>query len=169
MTELSTSLRYFCTSGRFSAALVRSDDVRVAATRVPMVAARPDVEMVGLVLPRVNLPHSGWPLDSQPLGLVANASTSDQPIGVFGQPSALAIGSGMASTSGVEVTEGMSAELPLTRAGLSLAVRSVLSRLTHVEAAGVHTSGAGPFSDSSQPAARLASPVPEATELTTMS
>src|SRR5664279_4836239 len=102
MTELSTSLRYFCTSGLFSAALVRSDDVPVAATRVPMVAARPEVETVGLVLPRVNLPHSGWPLDAQPCGSVASASTSDQPICASGQPRAFAIGSGMASTNGVE-------------------------------------------------------------------
>ena len=69
-----------------------------------MVAARPEVDTFGLVLPRVNLPHSGWPLDAQPCGSVASASTSAQPIGVSGQPSALAIGSGIASTSGVDVT-----------------------------------------------------------------
>ena len=53
--------------------------------------------------------------------------------------------------------------------GRSLAVRSLFSRLTQVDAAGVQTSGAGPFSVSSQPAARFASAVPEATEVTAMS
>src|SRR6478672_11874793 len=166
MTELSTSLRYFCTSGRCTAAWVRSDDGPVAATRVPIVAARPEVETFGLVLPRVNLPHSGWPLDAQPCASVANASTSDQPIGASGQPSAFAIGSGMASTNGVEVTPD---DVAGTMFGRSLAVRSLRSRLSQVEAAGVQTSGAGPFSVSSQPAARFASAVPEAAEVTAMS
>ena len=39
----------------------------MAATRVPMVAASPEVDTFGLVLPRVNLPHSGWPLDGPAL------------------------------------------------------------------------------------------------------
>src|SRR4051794_5048717 len=103
MTDDSTSFRYCWTSGRCSAAWVRSDDVPVAATRVPMVAASPEVETVGFVLPRVNFPHSGCPFDAQPCGSVASASTSDQPIGWSGQPNAFAIGSGIASTSGVEV------------------------------------------------------------------
>src|SRR6476646_10783645 len=113
MTELSTSFRYFCTSGRCSAAWVRSDEVPVAATRVPMVAASPEVETLGFVLPRVNLPHSGCPLEAQ--------------------PRALATGSGMASTSGVEVT---TEELAGTLFGRSLAVSSLRSRLTQVDAAG---------------------------------
>ena len=53
--------------------------------------------------------------------------------------------------------------------GRSLAVRSLLSRLTQVDAAGVQTSGAGPFSASSHPAARFASAVPDAADVTTMS
>ncbi len=53
--------------------------------------------------------------------------------------------------------------------GRSLAVRSLRSRLTQVDAAGVHTSGAGPFRVSSQPAARFASAVPDAAEVTAMS
>src|SRR5664280_1287542 len=169
MTELSTSFRYCCTSGFCNAAVVRSEDVPVAATRVPIVAARPDVEIVGFVLPRVNLPHSGCPLDAQPCGSLASASTSAQPIGASGQPSAVAIGCGMASTSGVDVTDGRTAGAALTKFGLSLAVRSVLSRLTQVDAAGVQTSGGVPLRVASQPAARLASPEPDATELTTTS
>src|SRR5664279_100960 len=169
MTELSTSLRYCCTSGRCSAAVVRSEDVPVAATSVPIVAARPEVEMVGFVLPRVNLPHSGCPLEAQPCGSLASASTSAQPIGVSGQPRAVAIGCGMANTSGVDVTDGRSAGAVLTRSGLSLAVRSVFSKLTQVDAAGVQTSGGVPLRLASQPAARFASPVPDATELTTTS
>ncbi len=53
--------------------------------------------------------------------------------------------------------------------GRSFAVRSLWSRLTQVEAAGVQTSGAGPLAVSSHPAARLASAVPDAAELTAMS
>src|SRR6476620_7657304 len=116
MTEVSTSFRYFCTSGFCRAAWVRSDEVPVAATRVPMVAARPEVDTLGLVLPRVNLPHSGCPLDAQPCGSVARASTSDQPMGASGQPSALAIGSGIASRSGLDVTDSRP-ELSFTRFG----------------------------------------------------
>src|SRR4051812_5267407 len=106
-----------------------------------MVAASPDVETVGLVLPRVNLPHSGCPFDAQPCLSVASARTSDQPISASGQPNALAIGSGMASTSGVDA---MLSDVAGTMFGRSFAVRSLLRRLTQVDAAGVQTSGAGP-------------------------
>ena len=135
---------------------------------MPIVAASPDVDTVGFVLPRVNFPHSGCPFDAQPCGSVASASTSAQPIGVSGHPNAFAIGSGIASTSGVDVTES-TPELSLTRFGRSLAVRSLCNRLTQVDAAGVQTSGDGPFRVSSHPAARLASAVPDAAEVTTMS
>ena len=53
--------------------------------------------------------------------------------------------------------------------GRSFAVRSLCSRLTQVDAAGVHTSGDGPFSVSSHPAARFASAVPDAAEMTATS
>ena len=76
------------------------------------------------------------------------------------------MGLGMASTRGVEVTDFDSSGRML---GLSLATRSLRSKVTQVEAAGVQTSGAGPFAAASQPAARFASPVPEATEVTTTS
>src|SRR6476661_5521770 len=168
MTELSTSLRYCCTSGRCSAAAVRSDEVPVAATRVPMVAANPEVETFGLVLPRVNRPHSGWPLAAQPCGSRANVRTSDQPIGASGQPSVVAIGWGIANTNGVEVTEAKVGLSP-TMLARSVAVRSLFSRLTQVDAAGVQTSGAGPFSVGFQPAARVASAVPDAAAVTVMS
>ena len=132
-----------------------------------MVAANPDVETVGLVLPRVNLPHSGCPLVAQPWGSRARVNTSDQPIGASGQPSALAIGSGIASTSGVDATARGGAAG--TMFGRSFVVRSLRSRLTQVDAAGVQTSGAGPFSTSSHPAARADSALPEATDVTAMS
>src|SRR6476661_2713509 len=144
MTDVSTSLRYCCTSGCCSAAVVRSEEVPVAATRAPMVAANPEVDTFGLVLPRVNRPHSGWPLAAQPCGSRASVRTSDQPIGVSGQPSAAAIGWGIANTNGVEVTEA-NVGLSPTMFARSLAVRSLVSRLTHVEAAGVQTPGAWPF------------------------
>ena len=145
---------------------MRSEEVPVAATRVPMVAARPEVDTVGFVLPRVNFPHSGWPFDAQPFGWVANANTSAQPIGVSGHPRAFAIGSGIASTSGVDVTDS---DVAGTMSGRSLAVRSLRSRLTHVDAAGVQTSGCGPSSLLSHPAASVASAAPDAIEVTTMS
>jgi len=75
---------------------------------------------------------------------------------------------GIASTSGVDVTESRP-ELSFTRFGLSLAVRSLCSRLTQVDAAGVQTSGDGPFNVSSHPAARFDSAVPDAAEVTAMS
>src|SRR6478672_5212869 len=168
MTEVSTSLRYCCTSGRCSAAAVRSEEVPVAATRVPMVAANPEVETFGLVLPRVNRPHSGWPLAAHPWGSRARVSTSDQPIGVFGQPSAVAIGWGIAKTNGVEATEA-NVGLSPTMFARSFAVRSLRSRLTQVDAAGVQTSGAGALAVWSQPAARIDSAVPDAAEVTVMS
>src|SRR4051794_29416050 len=131
-----------------------------------MVAASPEVEIDGLVLPRVNLPHSGWPLVAQPCGSLASASTSDQPISAVGQPSASAIGCGMASTSGVEVTDGNGVLDAGSMSGRSSATRSLRSRLTQVDAAGVQTSGRAPKSFSSQPLASAASPVPEATDRT---
>src|SRR6478609_7121289 len=166
MTEVSTSLRYCWTSGCWIAAAVRSEEVPVAATRAPMVAANPEVETFGLVLPRVNRPHSGWPLAAHPWGSRANVSTSDQPIGVSGQPSAVAIGWGIANTNGEDVTD---VDVAGRMFGRSFAVRSLFSRLTQVDAAGVQTSGAGPFAVSSQSAARFASAVPEAAGVTAMS
>src|SRR6478672_7855277 len=168
MTEVSTSLRYCCTSGCCSAAAVRSEDVPVAATSAPTVAANPEVETFGLVLPRVNRPHSGWPLAAQPCGSRASVRTSDQPIGVSGQPSVVAIGWGIANTNGVAVTEA-NVGLSPTMFARSFAVRSLFSRLTQVDAAGVQTSGAGPFAVWSQPAARVASAVPDAAAVTAMS
>src|SRR6478736_9164271 len=168
MTDVSTSFRYCCTSGCCSAAAVRSEEVPVAATRAPMVAANPEVETFGLVLPRVNRPHSGWPLAAHPWGSRARVSTSDQPIGVSGQPSALAIGWGIANTNGVDATEAKVGLSP-TMFARSFAVRSLRSRLTQVDAAGVQTSGAGPFADSSQPAARFDSAVPDAAGVMAMS
>ena len=74
----------------------------VAATNAPMVAERPDVDTLGLVLPNLNVPHSGWPLDAQPRGSLARLSRSDHPIAACGQPNAFAFGSGIASTIGVD-------------------------------------------------------------------
>src|SRR3954451_2637476 len=65
-----------------------------------MVAFSPAVEMFGFVLPSRNLPHSGWPYFAQPAGSVASVARSFQPIGFAGQPSASAIGFGIATVSG---------------------------------------------------------------------
>ena len=56
---------------------------------------------MGLVLPSRNRPHSGWPLSAQPFSARDSARMSDHPIGWSGQPSASAIGRGMAITRGV--------------------------------------------------------------------
>src|SRR3954463_3270619 len=66
-----------------------------------MVSLRALVEKCGLVLPSRNEPHSGWPLLAQPWGSAARANRSLNPMAVAGQPSALAIGWGMAIVSGV--------------------------------------------------------------------
>ena len=86
-------------------ALVRSVERPVAATSWPMVAASPEVEMLGFVLPSLKSPHSGCPTLAQPSGLLARARISVQPMRVSGQPSASAIGRGIAMTSGVVVTD----------------------------------------------------------------
>ena len=90
----------------------------MAATNAPTVASSPEVEMFGLVFPSRNLPHSGCPTDAHPSGSLAIVRMSDQPSCLRGQPSAVAIGSGIARTSGVEVIDSAvagrfaSAEVP---------------------------------------------------------
>ena len=66
-----------------------------------MVALSALVEKLGLVFPSRNGPHSGCPYAPHPSGLRAKARMSEYPSGVFGYPSASAIGFGIAMTSGV--------------------------------------------------------------------
>src|SRR5262245_5029646 len=146
-------------AGLFRSLTRRSDERPVAAMNVPTVAASPEVERKGLVLPRLNRPHSGWPLLPQPAEFLLSASTSDQPIALFGQPSASAMGLGMASTSGVLTMLGFESA---SICPWSLADRSCRSRPSQVLAAGVHTSGFGPSTDSFQPRARADSAPPDA-------
>ena len=120
-------------------------------------ALSPEVEKRGLVLPSLKRPHSGWPLEPQPLGSFASANRSLQPIGVAGQPSASAIGRGIATTSGVCAMLGSSAG---TRSSLSWDVRSWRSSTAHDDAAGLHTSGRGPSIDSFHPRASACSAPP---------
>jgi hypothetical protein len=147
---------------------VRSLDRPVAAKYAPTVAFSPDVEKCGLVLPRRNCPHSGWPTEPQPFGSLVRPRTSDQPIGLFGQPSASAIGLGMARTSGDCATVGI---FPSgTTLPLSVAVLFCFNRVTQDAAAGVQTCGAGPPSRlASQPAASASIAAPEAFEVTVTS
>ena len=80
-----------------------------------MVALNALVEKLGLVFPSRNGPHSGCPYAPQPSGLRASARMSAYPSGVFGYPSASAIGFGIAMTSGVScsgVPAGAIAFLP---------------------------------------------------------
>src|SRR5258707_3225374 len=101
----------------------------------PMVAERPDVETLGLVLPNLKAPHSGWPLEAHPRGSFARLSRSDQPIAACGQPNAFAFGSGIARTIGVETTDSLSAD---RMSGRSCDPRSVRRRCSHVHAARDH-------------------------------
>src|SRR5437868_14765182 len=98
-----------------------------------MVALRALVEKLGLVLPSLNGPHSGWPWLAQPFGSRASARMSAQPIGVAGYPRASAIGRGMAITSGVSwigfASEGASGGWPWS-------VRRWLTIAPHDDAAG---------------------------------
>ena len=59
--------------------------------------------------PNLNVPHSGWPWRDQPSADTANAATSLQPSGFSGQPSAFAIGSQNAITTGESTIGGASA------------------------------------------------------------
>lgn len=148
-------------------AAVRSDDVPVAAKYAPMVALRPEVEMLGFVLPSLNLPHSGWPYFAQPCGSVASVERSRQPMPLPGQPSASDIGFGMAMNSGALATDGSSPSATID--GRSAAASRCLSRLTQPDAAGVQTSGRGPSTASFQPCASACMAVPELFDLTSTS
>ena len=97
-----------------------------------MSADSPLVEKFGLVLPSRNAPHSGWPREPQPAPSRARASTSAQPRGVSGQPSASAMGRGIAMTSGVSMKLAASVG---AIAGCPASDRCWLSTCPHVEAA----------------------------------
>src|SRR5512132_3531313 len=123
-----------------------------------MVAFSPEVEKFGLVLPSRNRPHSGWPLLAQPFWLLARSSISRQPSLRFGQPSASAIGRGIAITSGDAAIRGTSGG---TRLGLSAPAPRCCSSVTQPEEAGDQTSGRGPSAASFQPLASAAMAAPD--------
>ena len=135
----------------------------VAATNAPMVAERPDVDTLGLVLPNLKAPHSGWPLEAHPRGSLARLSRSDHPIAVCGQPNAFAFGSGIARTIGVETTDSLSAA---RMSGRSCDARSWRSSCSHVDAAGDHASGAGPHAGSQLASVNRDSATPDAIAVT---
>jgi hypothetical protein len=80
-----------------------------------------------------------------------------------GQPSASAIGFGMAMTSGVCAIDGVSAG---TRSPLSWAAVRCCSSTDQDRDAGVQTSGRGPSTCSFQPRASASMAPPEALEVT---
>src|SRR5207253_10538812 len=88
-----------------------------------------EVLISGSVWPQLKRPHSGWPYLPQPCGSLIRASISLQPIGLFGQPSASAIGFHIEMTTGVS-TSGL-ADLAMLALPLSC-----LSTSSHVEADG---------------------------------
>src|SRR6266542_2442996 len=89
-----------------------------------MVAFSPEVEKLGLVLPSRNGPHSGWPNLAQPVPDRARSSISVQPSFLPGQPSASAIGRGMAMTSGEAAIFGTSGGTSLGRSADSCQPRA---------------------------------------------
>ncbi len=146
---------------------MRSEETPVAAKYEPIVACRPDVEKFGLVLPRRNAPHSACPYFPQPDGSRASESRSPKPSGLRGQPSASAIGFGIARTSGVCAMLGRSlGRSPGTRSALSCAAVRWRSSTAHDVLAGLHTSGRGPSIASSQPLASASVAPPDALETT---
>jgi len=131
------------------------------------VACRPEVDRLGLVLPSRNSPHSGWPYFFQPSGSVASAARSDQPIAFLGQPSASAMGRGIAMVSGEVMIGGNSPSG--TGEGLSSAPVRSRSMAGQTLAAGLHTSGRLPSVRSSQPRASASMAMPEFLESTWIS
>ena len=97
-------------------------------------ADSPEVEKSGLVWTSLKAPNSGLPNAAQPLPEVASLSTSAKPSFFFGQPSARAIGSHIAITSGVRTIEGASSGVY----GLSA---SKFSSRPHSDEAGDHATG----------------------------
>ncbi len=78
-------------------------------------------------------------------------------MGLSGHPSASAIGWGIAITSGLCTREGRSAGMGLGRSSVA---ESCSTSTAHDVDAGVHTSGLGPSSDSSQPRASAVAAAP---------
>src|SRR4051794_19440493 len=102
-------------------------------------ASRPAVDFSGSVMPNLNCPHSGLLSAAQPAGLDAYLlTTSCQVTFSLGQPSASAIGLGIAITAGVRAMLGC-------RSGIiRSAIAAVEARRTQADESGTHTSGAGP-------------------------
>ena len=125
----------------------------VAANTAAISASIPGVDRLGSVLPSLKAPHSGWPNVFQPFCSATTPTSSRQPTLVLGQPSASAIGLGMAITIGVVATLGYSRGISTA---CPLACWRSATWSAQVEAAGTQTSGRGPWVDSSQPAERAA-------------
>ncbi len=116
----------------------------------------PLVEKLGFVLPSRNGPHSGCPTAPQPAGSLASGARSANPIGSFGQPSASAIGWGMAMTSGVSMNG--------VPAGASSAPARSLTMPAHADAAGDQMTGGSPFASGfGQPSGISVAARPDAT------
>src|SRR6266571_4992557 len=128
-----------------------------------MVAFSPDVEKLGLVLPSRNAPHSGWPNLPQPCRSPASSRSLRHPSFCLGQPSASAIGRGIAITRGEAATLGTLGGISF---GLSALAVRCWSRVTHPEEAGDQTSGRGPSTASFQPRASAAIAAPDALVVT---
>ena len=90
--------------------------------------------------PNLNAPHSGWPKRDQPAPLVAKVATSAQPTGLSGQPSARAIGSHIAITTGDSTMDGASpTTLRAAPAAPPFSAQRSLSTSTSSDDAGDHT------------------------------
>src|SRR3954465_6028241 len=126
-----TALRAFGFAMSFS---VSPSFLPSAAKYSATTADSPEVEKSGLVWTSLKAPNSGLPNAAPPLPEVDSLSTSANPSFFFGQPSARAIGSHIAITSGVRTMEGA----PSGVYGLSA---SKLRSRPHSDEAGDHATG----------------------------
>src|SRR5258705_2538740 len=104
-----------------------------------MRASRPAVDCSGSLMPNLNAPQSGLLYFAQPCGSAATLLImSCQDRSPLGQPSASAIGFGMARTDGVRARLGC-------RSGIiRSAIAAVDARRTHALESGTPTSGGTP-------------------------
>ena len=85
-------------------------------------AESPVVDVLGLVFEILNDPHTSLPTLPQPAGSTHSCSMSVMLIGASGQPSAVAMASGIPNTTGVRVNDSGS---PTSAGDAAAATRSV--------------------------------------------
>ena len=97
----------------------------VASYDCMRIVERPVVEVFGFVFEILNAPQMSLPTLPHPAGSWQRFSRSVMLIGVFGQPSAVAIGSGIPNTTGVRVNDFGSPTSPGDAAAATRSVQTV--------------------------------------------